>query len=100
MQLWINPTMFISPFQDDRHPVMHWSHELVCLAGGDGEGLDLLPLHVAPHVIETREGERFLIDQGEAVRDFLHRLALPHATPLVERIDWHEAALCPERFPE
>jgi len=87
----VQPRLFALSCEDDGHPVVDGSDELIWRGRDYGERLKLSAVGFLPPVPETREGEEIAALQRDPERD----LALALLAPLVEAVSGNQAApLC------
>jgi hypothetical protein len=74
--------------QNHGHAVVNRPHQLIRFSRNDGEAFHFAALRFAPHVPQSREGERLLTLVMDPHRD----LALPFFAPLIETVSGNNTA--------
>ncbi|HET9174267.1 MAG TPA: hypothetical protein VFN56_03225 [Candidatus Saccharimonadales bacterium] len=95
----VQPPLFITRLQDNRHTLVDRSHVLIRRRRQDGIGRPLVPLSITPHTVDPGKREQSLILGMHKER----LLAGGTGLPLVKAISGHQAStmtdsVLPQRF--
>src|SRR5215472_10342507 len=90
VRLGIEPAPIISASEDERHAIVDFSHQLICIGGDDCERSDpLTRSRVLPILPNATNAERIAVSHGDGI--WLFRFAL-YCLPFEEAVNRKDAA--------